>query len=132
MQFHSGKGGTVTIGGTELPITEWSVDPSVEIQRFHNSKTGDFAVKEGTFKDCPFTITLDFDLDENPFQTPITVQAGEEISTVKLILPPDAATGKFWLFPVAVVVGTPQSLAVEGKITTTINCENSGTFSYPA
>lgn len=129
MTFNSGKESTATIEGTELPTTEWSVDPSVEIVRFLNSKTDDYAIKKPTFKDCTFTITIDWDFDSNPFQTPTTLNIGTELTNVRLYL--NGVASEYWHFPTAIVVGTPQSTSTEGKIVTTINCENSGEFGIP-
>lgn len=133
MDFHSGIGGTATINGTELPVTGWDVDPSIEIVNFRNSKTDEFSVKEGTFKDATFTIRFDWDFDDNPFAAPIDVDLGTVLTNVRLWLRGGGAggTGNYWHFPLAIATGTPQSLETEGKITTSINATNSGAFGRP-
>lgn len=129
--FHSGKGGTATVNGTELAVTDWSVDPSTEIARFRNSKTGNFTKKETTFKEATLTITVDYDFDANPFSS---LPLGTTVTNVKLYLQGGGAggSGGFWDFPSAIVVSTPQSVAVNGNIQTSFNLENDGTFSAPA
>lgn len=129
MTFHSGKESTATVAGTELPTTEWSVDPSIDIQRFLNSKTDDYAVKEGTFKDCPFTISCDYDFDANPFQAPTAITIGTILTNVRLYV--NGTSGDYWHFPSAIVVSTPMTTGTESKPTLTFNCENSGQFGYP-
>jgi hypothetical protein len=139
MTFHSGKGGTATFtpagGGTsvvELPITNWSVDPKTEMVNFRNSKTGNYSKKEATFKDCDFTIGLDYDFDGSVFAAPISLNEGDVLTGVHLYLGPTGTTStSFWLFPSAIVLGTPQTLEVDGKIGTTINCTADGTWTPP-
>lgn len=124
--FHAGNQGTATINAVELAVVSWSVDPSVEIARFRNSKTAGFTVKEATWKEATFSIEVDWDFDLNPFAA---VGLGTTVTNVKLFL--RGTGGQFWLFPSAIVVGTPQRTEVDGKVTTTINLENSGTFTAP-
>lgn len=135
MELHSGKTGTVTIAsGTstvELPITNWNVDPTTEIVNFRNSKTGNYSVKESTFKDCTFSVAFDHDFDENPFAAPLSLDPGDELTNVKLFLNGGTSGTSFWLFPSAIVVGTPQTLEIEGKINTTINAEANGAWTKP-
>lgn len=136
MTLHSGKGGTATIAnGTntvELPVTGWNVDPTTEIQRFRNSKTGNYSVKENTFKDCTFSIRTDLDFDGSIFLTAgLNIQPGDLLTNVKLFLNGGSSGTGFWLFSSAIVVGTPQSLEVDGRIETTINGEASGSWTKP-
>jgi hypothetical protein len=131
MTFHSGKGGTALINATELPITDWSVDPTTEIVNFRNSKTGNYSKKESTFKDCDFSITLDHDFDANPFAAPLALVPGQTLTNVKLVLNGGSVGTSFWLFPSAIVKGTPQTLEIEGKIKTVINCTADGTWTSP-
>jgi hypothetical protein len=131
MTFHSGTTATAKVGATELPVVSWNVDPSVEIQRFINSLTGNFAQKEATFKDARFTLVLDYDFEASPFAATPNLTIGTKVTNVKLYLDGPSGT-KFWSFPSAVVVSTPQSNEVAGKPVTTINLENDGTFSAPA
>jgi hypothetical protein len=134
MTFHSGVGGTATVGGAELPVTDWNTDPSVEIVQFRNSKTGGYSVKEATYKDANFSVGVDYDFDANPFGIAGGLTIGTILSNVKLFLRgagTNPAAQPYWLFPSAIVVSTPQRLVVNGNITTTFNFTASGTFSYP-
>lgn len=129
MTFHSGIQSTAKVADVELPTTKWNVDPKVEIVEFKNSKTGTFAQKEATYQDCPFTIEVDYDFDANPFGVTPGLKVGTVLTDVKLYL--RGTAGDYWDFPTSIVVGTPQSVESEGKVTTTINCTNSGPYGYP-
>jgi hypothetical protein len=135
MTFHSGTGGTVTIGGVELPVTSWSVDPSVEIVPFRNSKSGGYSIKEPTYKDANFTVEVDFDYDANPFAVAGGLTIGTTVSAVKLFLRgagtvPTAQP--YWSFPSAIIVSTPQRNETNGRLTTTFNMTANGAFTYPS
>ena len=127
--FRSGKNGKATVNGTELAITRWAVDPTTEIARFRNSRTGGFDQKDGQFQNATFSIGIDYDFDQSPFGAPLNITAGTQLTDVRLYL--DTTTGPHWYFPSAIVTGIPQSLDVGGRIETTINGENDGTFSPP-
>lgn len=124
--FHAGNQGTATVAGVELSVVSWSVDPNTEIARFRNSKTAGFTKKEATWKEATFTIDVDWDFDANAFAT---VGLGTTVTNVRLYL--RTTSGNYWSFPSAIVVGTPQRTDVDGKIVTTLNLENDGTFSAP-
>ncbi len=130
MEFHSGVNASAKIGIVELATTNWSVDPSVDEVVFRNSKTNEYSVIETTFKQCTGTVDVDYDFDANVFTaaTPLTI--GAQITDLKLYLDDVADSTLFWLFPIAVILSTPQSVSTEGKITTSIRFRNSGIF-YP-
>lgn len=129
MQLYSGKDGAVTIAGSEPPITQWSVNPTNELQAFRNSLSGNYTIVEPTFKDATFEINIDYDFDNNPFASPINIDIGTELTQVKLFL--HGKTGDYWHFPKAVVTSTPQELVVDGKITTRLQCRASAAFGRP-
>lgn len=132
--FHSGFGGTAAISGTELPITSWEVNPTAQLSEFKNSKSGGFVLRETTFKDCSVTLTIDYDFGNDPFGSPLSLFPGVSLSTVNLYLhqtTPDSLTGPAWAFTALVVEGTPQSLAVDGKIQTKIQCRGNGSYTAP-
>jgi hypothetical protein len=126
MTNHSGKDGTATINGAEIPLTGWSVNPTSDIVGFRNSKTGKFTKRETTFKDLTFSIDLDFDFDANPFAVGVGLIPGAALTNVKLYL--NGVAGLFHNIPEAIVTGTPQSLTVEGKIITRVNGVTNGTY----
>lgn len=125
--FHAGNQGTATVNGVELSVTDWSVNPAVELARFRNSKTAGFTRKEKTWSDATFSITVDFDFDLNPFAT---LPLGTTVTNVRLYI--RGTSSQFWSFPSAVVVSTPQSVNVDGKIQTSFSLENDGSFVAPA
>jgi hypothetical protein len=130
MEFHSGVNGSAKIGATEVATVGWSVDPSVDEVVFRNSKTDAYSVIETTFKQCTGTIDADFDFDANIFTDASPLTLGAELTDLKLYLDDVNDATMYWHFPIAVVLSTPQSVATEGKITTSIRFRNSGIF-YP-
>lgn len=137
MTFHSGINGTATVNGTEPSVIGWDAEPTVEEQNFRNSKTGKFTYKEMTFYDMKGSLKLEEDFDNSIFSAPLTLGVGQVITNLKLYLNVGKVAGSivtpgpFWLIPSANVIGTPQSLEVDGKIVTTINWSGVGTFTYP-
>jgi hypothetical protein len=138
MTFHSGIGGAAVFtpaGATnvvELAITAWNFDPKVDMVSFKNSKTGKYAKKEATYHDADGSMTFDFDFDANPFATPTSLNEGDNITNVKLFLGPTGTNStSFWLIPSAIVVGTPQTLEVDGKIGTVCNFTADGAWTPP-
>ncbi len=127
----SGVGGTARINGTELPVTAWQVSPKADIVEFRNSLSGRHPRRAATYVDGGrFTITVDWDDSNNLFSAPLTIHAGDVVTDVTLNL--DGPGGSLcWRFPSAVVDSTPQSVAVEGKITTTLSCLADGAFAAP-
>ncbi|MGD1275670.1 MAG: hypothetical protein ABR964_00430 [Tepidisphaeraceae bacterium] len=133
--FHSGYYGTAALGSSELPITKWEVQPTVELTPFKNSKSGGYVLREATFKDCTVEIDIDFDFGNNPFAAPLSINVGAVLSNVKLCLHQSSAgalDGLCWSFSSLIVDGTPQQLVVDGKITTKVLCKGSGSFTYPS
>ncbi len=129
--FHSGSFGTAALGTNELSITAWSVQPTAQLVEFKNSKSGGFVLREATFKDCSVAIEMDFDFGNNPFQTPFSIQPGTTLTNVKLCLHQSAAgvlDGLAWTFSSLVVDSTPQSLKVDGKITSRFTAKGNGSF----
>jgi len=137
-QFHSGFGGTASVGSPpiELPITEWEVRPIADITRFRNSKTGPYDVVEATWLNATVTLSIEYDFDNNPFQSPTAIQIGTQLSNVKLYLHQSASgqlDGSAWSFPSLIVTTSPQTLPLDGKnIVTKFTCVTSGAFSYPS
>lgn len=140
--FHSGKYGTGTVNGVEIPLISWDVEPTVDIVRFLNSKTGSYPKREATFYDASVTLVFDLDFDAYPFATPINLIPGQ-IVTAKLYMRQtanSALNGDFWQFPKTgldtssnglVVQSAPMSLNVDGKIGTSVSCLITGAFAWP-
>jgi hypothetical protein len=116
----------------ELPIVGWNVTASVEVLRYKNSLTGNHPAKATTFSDATFSINIDYDDANQPFSSAgLNLVPGATLTNVKLLLDGSAGT-KYWSFPTAFVVGTPQSMVREGKITTSLQCEPTGQWAAPA
>jgi hypothetical protein len=132
LNFKSGFTGTATINGTEVPLKDWTVDPAIRIAETENSLSGGFVLADFSGgKRCTFSFLIDFDYDANPYGAPLALRINQTIVQVKLFL--NGTAGIFWLFPSALVVGTPQGIAHTSAemVNARINCMATGTFSYP-
>lgn len=140
--FHSGKYGTATVNGTEIALIRWEVDPTVDIVRFLNSKTGSYPKREATFYDASVSLVFDYDFDAPSFSAPLLLYPGQIIQS-KLYLrqtAPSALNGTFWQFPKTgldttsnglVIQGSPMSCDVDGKIGTSVSALITGAFTFP-
>jgi hypothetical protein len=129
--FHSGSFGTAAVGSNELSITAWEVQPTAQLVQFKNSKSGGYVLREATFKDCSVSIDVDFDFNNNPFQTPYSLQPGTTLTNVQLFLHQSASgslDGLAWTFTSLVVDSTPQKLQVDGRITTRFTAKGNGSY----
>jgi hypothetical protein len=107
LNFKSGFTGTATINGTEVPLKDWTVDPAIRVAETENSLSGGFVLADFSGgKRCTFSFLIDFDYDANPYGAPLALRINQTIVQVKLFL--NGTAGIFWLFPSALVVGTPQ------------------------
>lgn len=129
----SGKDGTVTVNGTELPITNWRVDPNIRVAETDNSLSGGFLLV-ATSNGKMATVSFDVDIDtaSNPFAPAINLMIGKTLTNLKLHI--DGSGGSlFYLFPSFLVTNTPESLARNQTTmaNVTVTGRNNGTFSYP-
>lgn len=136
-QFYSGVGGTASLGTppVELPITDWDVRPSAQLNRFRNSKSGPFDIVEPNWLSATVNISIEYDFANSPFQPPASIQVGSILTNVMLYLhqsAPDRLDGPAWIFPSLVVTSTPQTLPMTGRdIVTRLSCVSDGTFTFP-
>ena len=132
--FHSGSFGTAAIGSNELSITGWEVQPTAQLVEFKNSKSGGYVLREATFKDCAVVLQLEYDFGNDPFASPYSIGVGVTLSSVNLFLHQSGAStldGPKWAFTSLVVDTTPQSLQIDGKITTRVTAKGNGSFTTP-
>lgn len=136
-QFYSGVGGAASLGTPplELSISDWEVRPTAQLTRFRNSRSGPYDLVEANWLNATVTITVEYDFNNNPFQSPAAIQIGAELTNVQLYLhesAPGQLDGPAWSFPALIVTSTPQTLALGGEnIVTKFTCVNNGAFSYP-
>src|SRR5947209_17203711 len=107
MTFHSGSTGTATIGAspTEIPVIDWHVHASAKLAEFVNSRSAGFVLREPTIKDASVDFSIDFDYDQNPFQTPLNLYVGQTVTNAKLFLTGGTGGTKFWTFTSLVIDG---------------------------
>lgn len=130
--YHSGQTGTAMIGGNEVPLKNWNVNPGNRIASTDNSKSGGFVLRESSGgKTAQFGFQIDYDFDASPFSAPTTLVIGQKITNVKLYL--HGTAGDYWNFPSAVIETTPMNLQHTGTdmVDVTITCQSDGTFTYP-
>lgn len=129
--FRTGINATASINGTELPFSEWSINPTTELARFANSKTGNKRAKSATYVEATGSWTYDWDDANQPFIAPLSITVGTRLTTVKLQI--DGSSGTlFWALSQIIVVSTPQRWMRDGKPVLTINWENDqGTITPP-
>lgn len=135
IQYHNGYTGTAFAGTQELSIISWNVNPTTGTTEFKTSKSGGFVIRETNFKDCTVSIVIEYDFGNAPFKTPSTITLGTTLTDVQLFLHQTvsgALDGPKWQFSALVVDATPQSLAVDGKIQTTISMKGAGAFYSPS
>lgn len=132
MTNHSGFTGAATINGTEVPITAWTVNADIRFATTDNSLSGGFELVEASGgKRATFTINVDYDFDASPFGAPTSIVIGTTLTNVKLFL--RGTAGAFFLFPSAVVTGTPMTVDHSGTnmISVQVAGRSNGTWSYP-
>lgn len=112
--------GTVTLNGTELPITNWNTAPTAVVVPFVNSLSGGHPKKLPTITDGGMvSFGYDWDDTNNPFGTPLSIRVGTILTNVKLYIDGSSGT-RYKSAPSVIVVGTPLSVEVAGKISGSI------------
>lgn len=131
MGYHSGKLGTSTVGGTELPTINWGVKHDAELQRFRNSKTGSVDANEATFNNFEVTIVYDYDFANPPMGTP-KLYAGQTITNTSLYMNGTGDTTNAYGFPKLTVTSSPVTVDINGKIGSQITAvPNGGPVTLP-
>lgn len=116
----TGKDGTVTINGTELPITNWNTAPTAVVVPFVNSLSGGHPRKLPTITDGGMvSFSYDWDDTNNCFGAPLSVRVGMILTNVRLYIDGSAGS-RYKSVPSLIVVGTPLSVEVPGKISGSI------------
>lgn len=128
MTNHSGRTGTVTIAGHELPIVSWNAKLDSETVKFKNSKTGRRVAKEATFIDGSGNMAIDWDFDDNAFAAPSNLVVGTVIGPVKCILSGGTGGANYITFLTVIVTSTPIGVTIDGKIASSFNFESDGSL----
>lgn len=126
----------------ELDLESWEVNPVAQQVEFNTSMTGVYSETETTFKSCTFSVQVQQNYLASPYGSTggnLSLTSGGTCS-VELFLNNTAASPTLgttnaagtWWFPVAVLLGNPQSVTIEGKAVTRFNFRNSGIWYEPA
>jgi len=133
----TGKDGRISIGGTTLALSSWSVKSDANGIEFTNftsvaDRNGEPTLfYEGTTgkKTLEFTVKGMWDADENPMDDPPNLDAGSLLDTVVLYVSVTNDIG--WTIPEAIVLSTPVTNEVNGKVEFEASCKATGQFYRP-
>lgn len=120
--FASGFNGAMTISsGTQLPLINWSLARTAQIQTFKNSLTGPFPVVDPTFQNIVAQATIDRDFGNNPNIGGYGLGQGATISNIYLIereatRGTPITSGPVHLIGSAVITSAPVKCDVDGKV----------------
>jgi hypothetical protein len=129
--YHAGNKATVTVGGAEQSTIGWSVNHSVGLQEFRNSKTNSVATNEATWNNFDVNLIFEYDFASNPFSGP-KLYAGKSITNVICYMNGSSNATDGFTFPKLTVVSSPVQVNVEGKIGYSVNCRpNGGPITLP-
>lgn len=134
MKFFTGKKADFALGTTTPVIycgKGWSIDPTAAEHRTDNTCDNGFSSRITGILDCTFSISQDWDADNNPMDDPPGLYAGAVLADVNLILDSAATTPPKWFFTEAVVLGTPMTNMVDALCHVDFNCANNGPFTRP-
>lgn len=126
----SGKDGRVTVGGVNLTLEFWEVDPEANpISGFSFESQG---WDEGIFgkKSARVRLRGYWDADQNPHGSPPRFLAGEIIDNVLLYIAKN--TQKHFNFPKFRVQRVPVRNEADGRVDYEVEGMNQGPFHYPA
>lgn len=131
VNYKAGNQGTTVLNAIQMALIAWTVTPTAKTVDFETSLSGGFDLSASTFLSATFSVTIEYDFTTDMLALGGPPAVGATITNSKLYLAGSSGNG-CWAFPSAIVVSTPQSLAVGGKIQTTINCKSNGPFTQPS
>jgi hypothetical protein len=109
----------------------WSIDPTVEELRTDNTCDNGFTDRIGGPSNATFTIEQDWDASFNPMDDPPGLRPGVVLTDLKLHFDSLATEAPLWVFPKAIILGSPMSVMVDTIAHITFNGANKGPFGYP-
>lgn len=127
-QFISGKNAIFTIAGTSLSTIGWTIQANTEKATFKNSNTGSFPQFIGTFLGGKVTLNYDHNLNNTAWAAPISIESGDVITAICYL---NGTSGQNWNFTSLFVDETPQSITVDGKPVSSIQCSIQGPYTPP-
>lgn len=124
--FRAGKGGRLSVNGSTLRVTQWSVDLNAESIDFANSVGRGYGVWLPGIRDLEFEIFFDYFLTDAPF---LTFSIGGYVSNVNLSIEGVGPTA--WSIPVGLITASSCSSSVRGKISGIVRGKATGGFIPP-
>lgn len=126
----SAKNAQVRIGSATHFATSWDVNPSAEELETSNFEGVGYTDRIAGLIDCEVTVEGWFDTSANPFDSPLSLAAGNVITNLKLYL--NTTAGPFWLFPSFQILTSPMTgVQVKGLLPFKFTGKNKGIFSAP-
>jgi len=127
-QFKSGQGGSVTVKGTVLKVTEWTFEPNVTLEETTHSGSAGFKESIAVIKSATGTVTFNWDADAKPTADPPNIVVGE-VPLIKLNI---SDTGDFINIPCAIITDTSYTNPAPSIFVFTFSFEVTGPFTEPS
>ncbi len=124
------------ITATELPVIDYSNNPTAEIQEIMNSMSGPNPLKEVTFvDDKEITISIDNDFARDFYSSAgVNLTPGTQVPWVLLFLHQSAKSkldGQYVAYSSVIVKSSPIKLEVKGRVALQFKMEANGPIFYP-
>lgn len=130
---YQGRSGRVTIDGTEVCVTNWSIDYSGDEEDVTNSCSNGWADREIGIREITGSVEADWDVDISPFATAPgpAIDVGDIIN-LKLFIHAGNVTDDvpFWQFN-AKVTKFSMSSPARGKVTYSFDFGSIGAVALP-
>lgn len=125
----SGKIGKVTVGATNMDVTQWQCTPSSDNPETTNSGTAGFYTEVMGISKCEGSFECNWDTDKVPFASPPNLNPGQVVA-LKLYIG-DPASNKYVDIPTARIASVPIVSEVKGAVKFTCNFVSNGAFTLP-
>jgi hypothetical protein len=125
----SGKNAQVRWGANVHTAKKWTVTFTTADSDTTNFEGGGYGDVESNTISCDITIEFDFDATNNPWDAPLSLQAGNTLINLKLYL--NLTTGPFWLFPSVKCLTAPTNAEPKAMLNGAYTFRSKGTFTPP-
>ena len=118
-----------TAGSTVLEAVEWSVADEIGEIDDTSFEDGGYGSRIGGVRDATVSIKGMWNATANQHTTPLNIYSGAILSTTKLYL--NDTTGKYWDFPLLVILSVNEVAAVRDGIRYDFTAKNDGAYTPP-
>ena len=127
-QFKSGKDGKISVGGTDINVTKWSLRLTEESLETTHSGSGGYKDSIGGIKSAEGSFEADWDALAIPTANPPNLVIGVEPAYIRLYV--DAT--KYYLFTHCRITSMEPSSESKGKVSYSCTFESTGSWTEPA